>query len=301
MSVTRITPDRKTTTGGVTKDTSLGDASVTLSNSSGTSAQEFYHVVGLKGSTAVQRLHAAALAPSIPRQGSLNRLLGVPVESVRARFVGEGLWENALVEVSYGLVQGGGGFDNDPDDPNAAPQIEIISTKQPVTTQFDSGGKLLSIIGYQQFPRDADGEIVAGPPEVKPPQRGTVEVIQDMTTIVARRRERLSPGVGVTRTHNNAINSDRVFGDPKHIWHVNISGTTDDGGATWNVVYEFQRNSPLTWNAVILWTDPETGFPGADVELPPNPTDPGSNANGSIVVRLYRNLAFRELQLPIFD
>ncbi len=301
MPVTRIPRGRVFTVGDVTRDTSLGEASVTLSNSSGVSAQEFYHVTELEGSSALQRLQSATLAPGIPKRGVMHLLLRVPVESVRARFVGEGLWENALVEVNYGLVQGGGGFDNDPDDPGAAPQIEIISTKQPVTTQFDSGGKLLSIIGYQQFPRDADSEIVAGPPEVKPPQHGTMEVIQDMTTIVARRRERLSPGVGVTRTHNNAINSDRVFGDPKHIWHVNISGTTDDGGATWNVVYEFQRNSPLTWNAVILWTDPETGFPGADVELPPNPTDPGSNANGSIVVRLYRNLAFRELQLPIFD
>lgn len=300
MPITQIPRGRILPAGVITKDTSLGDASVTLSNSSGVSGQEFYLVEGLEGTTAMQRLESATLAAGIPRLGILSALLSVPVESVRARFVGEGLWEEALVEVNYGLVQGGGGFDNNPDDPNAVPQIEFISTKQPVTTQFDFNGNLLSIVGYEQFPR-ANGEVIEGPPEVKPPQHGTVEVIKDMTTIIARRRERTSPGVGVTRTHNDGINNSDVFGDIPMMWHVNISGTTDDGGATWNVVYEFQRNWPDTWNTIIVWIDPETGFPGADVTPPPNPTAPGSKGNGSLVVQHYELVNFRQLNLPIFN
>ncbi len=300
MPVTREPRGRIFTTGDVTKDTSLGDASVTLSNSAGTSAQEFYLVEGLEGSTALQRLQSATLAPGIPKRGVVNAILRVPVDSVRARFVAPGFWEEALVEVNYGLVQGGGGFDNDPDDSGAAPQLEIISTLQPVTTEFDVSGNLLTIDNYEQSPRDATGEIIAGPPELKAPQGGSVEIVKDFTTIIARRRERSSPGVGITRTHNNGINNDQVFTDDRMIWHVNIAGTTDDGGDTWNVVYEFQRNWPDTWNKVIVWQDPETGLPGVDVTRPANMT-PGSTGNGSKVTRHYRLVNFRELELPIFD
>ncbi|KKL74799.1 hypothetical protein LCGC14_2061310, partial [marine sediment metagenome] len=133
-----------------------------------------------------------------------------------------------------------------------------------------------------------------------PPQAGDVETTADMVTIIARRRERVSPGLVKAPTYTNTINSGSVFGDLKHIWKCAISGSTDDGGDTWNVVYEFQRNWPDTWNPVIVWRDPETGKPGIDVTRPADRYPP-SEGNGSKVVQLRRSTNFRNLQLPIFD
>ncbi len=299
MPITRIPHGRIFTTGDVTKDVFIGDPFVTLSNSAGASAQEFYLVEEIEGSSALHRLQSATLAPGIPKRGVLHPLLRVPVETVRARFLGDAFPTTAVVEVTYGLVQGGGGFNNDPDDANAIPQLEILSTLQPVTTEFDVSGKTLAISNYRKpiFDDSDPPEIVALETEFQPPQGASVEVVKDLTTIIARRRERVSPGLGITRTHNNGINNDTVFGDAKAMWHVNIAGRTDDGGDTWNVVYEFQRNWPDSWHTVIVWTDPDTGLPGAGTTRPPNPTTPGSTGNGSKVTRHYRLVNFRELLL----
>lgn len=300
MPVTRDPRGRIFTTGDVTRNSLLGEASVTLSNSSGVAAQEFYLVEGLEGSTALQRLHAATLAPGIPRRGVLHPLLSVPVESVRAQFVNRDITQAAIVEVNYGLVQGGGGFENDPDDEGAMPQIEILSTLQPIQTEFDVHGNVLVIDNYVTTIFDDSDPPVAIGSQSHPPQAGEVEVTADMHTIIARRRERISPGVIKGPTHTNTINSGTVFGDPAYVWKCAIGGSTDDGGDSWNVVYEFQRNFPDTWNKVIVWRDPETGLPGAEVTRPPNMT-PGSTGNGSKVTRHFRSSNFRNLNLPIFD
>lgn len=299
MPITRIPRGRVFSAGDVTKDILLGQPSVTLSNSSGVAGQEFYLVQELEGGTAMHRLYVACLAPGIPRQGSLHPVLNVPVASVRARFVGESFPDSAVVEVNYGLVQGGGGFDNDPDDPVADPQIEILSIKQPVPTAFDVNGNPMRLPTYLQT-TSAPG-VIPVVRTVQPVQGALVEVIEDLTTIIVRRRERASPGVGITRTHNNGINNDLVFADEKAMWHVNIAGGTDDGGDTWNVVYEFQRHWPATWHSVIVYTDPDTGLPAGEITPPPQPTVPGSEGNGTKVIQHYRLVNFRELSLPIFD
>ena len=303
MPVTRIPRGRVRPAAEVTKDVLLGQPSVTLSNSSGTSAQEFYLATDIKGVTALERLHGATILPGIPKLGTLHPSLNVPVASVRARFIGPDFVTEAIVEVNYGLVQGGGGFENDPDDVGAQPQLEILSTLQPVTTPFDVNGASLIIKNYLKFPRDANNDIVQGPPELMKPQYGEVEVTKDFYTIIARRRERISPGVIKAPTFTNTINLDEVFGDVKAMWKCAIGGTTDDGGDTWNVVYEFQRNWPDSWHSVFVWRDPETGLPGVDVTVPntPDAITPGSTGNGSKVAQNYRWSFFRNLQLPIFD
>ncbi|KKM73205.1 hypothetical protein LCGC14_1412800, partial [marine sediment metagenome] len=131
MPITRIPRGRTFDAGDVTKDILLGQPSVTLSNSSGAAGQEFYLVEDVEGSTAMHRLYTACLAPGIPRRGSLHPVLNVPVESVRARFVGDNFPDDAVVEVNYGLVQGGGGFENDPDDPNVDRAPPRLPTQYP--------------------------------------------------------------------------------------------------------------------------------------------------------------------------
>lgn len=277
-----------------------GSTSVTRSNSAGMSATIVHRVSGLQGASQIQRLNAATLAPGIPQPGSVDSILGVPVESVRAQFIGKNFETEAYVTVVYGLVQGGGGFDNDPDDLNALPQIEILSTLQPVTTQFDVNGAVLVIDNYSKpifDPADPQGDPIGQEPQ--PSQSGEVESTVDMYTIIARRRERISPGVVKAPTYTNTINADQIFGDPKHFWKCAIGGSTDDGGASWNVVYEFQRNTD-TWNIVIVWRDPETGLPGAGVTRPSN-MNPGSTGNGSKVAQMLPATNFRGLELLIFD
>lgn len=291
------------TPGTVTKDDSLGVPTVTLSNSGASSAQEFYLVEDLEGGDAIHRLQSALVSPGIPLRGSIHPTLGLPVESIRASFVGENFETQALVEVNYGLVQGAGGFDNDPNDINAQPQIEILTTLQPVLTEFDVNGDTITIDNYQVFPRDANNNIIEGPPELKPPQGGMIEADEEMYTIIARRRERESPGVVKGPTYTNTINNTPIFGDGIdviYVWKCAIGGTTDDGGDTWNVVYEFQRNHPTTWNTVVVWRDPETGLPGVDVTRPATMV-PGATGNGTKVVQHYPATNFRDLQLPIFD
>lgn len=298
MPITRIPQGRVQTLGDVTPDPLLGQPSVALSNSSGVSGQEFYLVTEIKGVTALQRLHSATRLPGIPTLGTLHPLLNVPVASVRARFIGENFTTEALVEVNYGLVQGGGGFENEPDDVNAQPQLEILSTLQPVSTVFDVNGAVLVIDNYVRIIRDEAGEPIGSEPQAN--QLGEVEVAKDFVTIIARRRERISPGASKAPNFTNTINQEPVFGDLRAMWKCVIGGTTDDGGDTWNVVYEFQRNHPDSWHTVIVWHDPETGLPGADVTRPLLPTSPGSTGNGSKVVQMYPLRNFRQLQLPIF-
>ncbi len=275
-------------------------ASVTLSNTQGTTAQVVHRVSGLTGTTLIQRLHQAVTAPGIPVAGFIDNVLGVPVASVRAEMFPNGIEDQAKVTVTYGLVlgDGGGGFDNDPDDVDAIPQIEILTTLQPVTSQFDVGGNVLLVDNYVRTLRDAAGDPIGS--ELQPPQAGEVETTADMYTIIARRRERESPGVSKGPTFTNTINSTVVFSDPIHTWKCAVGGSSDDGGATWNVVYEFQRNHPDTHNVVVVWRDPETGLPGAEVTRPSDMT-PGSMGNGSKVARMFDATEFRGLQLPIFD
>lgn len=292
----RPVPRSTRLSGEVTPDT-LTTVSVTESLA-GNSAVESAIVRNLSGPSGIIRLDNAISSVGIPQLGDIHSRLGVPVQSVTAQFL-EDSNTQALVTITYGLAQGGGGFLNDPDDENAQPQIEILSTLQPVQTQFDVSGIVLNTGVYDEFPRGPDGNIIAGPPERFPPQGGEIEDIVPMHTVIARRLERESPGIWKSPAHSGTINSTLVFGDPIHFWLANIEGSSDDGGDTWNVTYTFQRN-PDTWNSVIVYQDPETGRVGRDVEAPENMT-PGSTGNGSKVIQSRPATDFRLLELPMFD
>lgn len=259
------------------------------------------HLVANLHGDGFARLMAAIQSPEIPRLGSFDPTLYVPVSSLRASLVPE-CSDAAYVTINYGEHRQAPDFDNDPNDQEATPQIEIVSNLQSVKTAFDVSRDLLVIDNY----------IGEGEPgtsgELEPPQGGEVEYMLVMHTVIAHRREKESPGLWKSPFYSGTLNETTIFatdygpGDPMDMWLANIDGHSDDGGDTWNVTYTFQRN-PDTWNTVIVWRDPETGLPGGNVVGPRNMIPTGEagadqNVNGAKVVRIYPRKEFRHLRLP---
>lgn len=269
----------------------------------GLRASRTYLVEDLKGD-GFHRLMAAIRAPDTPRLNTIDPVLSVLVTSLRATLV-PGMTDAAHVTINYGERREAPNFDNDPDDTEAMPQIEIVSTLESVRTAFDANGKLLVIDNYIKDPLPPGEPGPPTPPQA--PQGGEVEFMLPMHTVILHRREAESPGLWKSPRFSGAINATLVFrspygpGDPKHMWIANVNGYSDDGGVTYNVTYAFQRN-PETWNVVIVYRDPETGQPGKDATKPGNMIPDGETGaepgNGSKVARIYPVDEFRDLQLP---
>ncbi len=227
-------------------------------------------VKGLTG-TLASRLRLATLAPGIPRYGQFHPVVAfLPVTLVEAAYASEGTSDIAIVTITYGFATGGTQyFTNEPGDTTETlPQLEVLSTVQPATTQFEidpaTGLKKRITVSY------IVEDIVPG---VSTPvtQGGSVEYPLSMETVRYMRREPHNPQAK-SRQFKRHINSTGVFGDAPHYWMcTRLDGVSDDGGATFNVTYEFQRN-PDTWDPYIAPTDPKTGNPraptAADLTLP---------------------------------
>ncbi len=263
----------------------LGDLSVEISRR-GVNARQEYRVHGLDGTTSVESLLQAIRAPGIPHLNRFSLELGSFVSSIRATYLSNSNTQ-AKVVVNWGPEDDtGGGFNNDPDDNNVLPLIQIDVTLQHVTTMFDVTGKLIVIVDY------VEDDVT------QPPQTGEVEIVIPMFAVLATRLERGSPGLVKSPLYSGTINADSVFGDPKHFWLAAVAGRSIDGGLTYHTTYTFQRNVE-TWNAVTVYRDPKTGRPGTDVTKPDD-MEPGRKGNGSLVTQQYIARPFRggALQLP---
>lgn len=216
------------------------------------------YVWGLRGSPAA-RLYYATMAPGMPRYGEYHPVVPfLPVSRVQADLI-KGTTDQATVTINYDFATGGSQyFMNEPGDTIATlPQLEILTTVQPARTQFEidpaTGIKKQIVVSYIDIDHETGTETLVE-------QGGSVEYMLPMETVRYMRREARDPQ-HKAREYIGTINVYNVFGDSPHMWMcTRLGGPSDDGGATFNVTYEFQRH-PDSWDPVVVPTDPETGQP----------------------------------------
>ena len=220
----------------------------------GPHAIQVAQVSGLHGNPA-SRLYGATLAPGIPRYGQFHKVVPfLPVTNVEAVYADPGTSDIAIITITYGFAPAGVGsttyFTNEPSE-TALPQVEILTTVQPARTEFE-----LDADNNRQ-PITVSYIDTSGVTSRAVTQGGSVEYPLVMETVRYMRREPRDPR-DKNKLYVGHMNSPGVFGDPPDMWLcTRLDGVSDDGGATSNVTYEFQRN-PDSWNPYIAPTDPET-------------------------------------------
>lgn len=220
------------TVGDLTFDL-IEETSLDVSLSGGTSTRRKGIVEGLDGPPEA-RLTNALRAAGVPLVGDFHPHLPIIVLRLSAQLA-ESSPSKAYVTVEYGVPQAGPGApENDPDDEGAAPTIEIISTVQTVTTNFDVDGEPL-VVGYIIEDQDAgtstpDEQIAEG--QVQIPLRAKV----------FKRLERNDPSDKSKRFVGH-VNAAEVYGDPPRTWLcTRLDGVSNDGGLSYEVTYEFQQS-----------------------------------------------------------
>lgn len=215
------------------------------------------------------RLWNAMNAAGIPRYGEMHPVLGIPINHLSVQFV-EDSAKNVHVEIDYGVdAVDSNLFDQDPDDPDAPPRLEVSSTLQPARTEFEfdpeTGNKKPIIVKFTPLATPDN----PGPHEEQT-QAGSVEFMVAMNVIRFYRRERHNPRDNPrapSRNYLGHLNSVGVFGDNPRTWLcTRYDGVTIDRAATYNVTYEFQDDID-TWDAQVSFVDDKTGRRHKDATL----------------------------------
>lgn len=139
--------------------------------------------------------------------------------------------------------------------PEERPLLEIVSVTVPKTTNFDVQGNPI-LLEHSIIIRDEE----AGTSTEKklPPQVVAVDYQASEDYVIFRRREAFDPWA-LSRLYKGTVNARPVFGDRERMWMcTQLDGFTDDGGASWNVTYAFQKNID-TWDIRAIYRDPATG------------------------------------------
>jgi len=243
------------------------------------------------------RLIDALLALDVPQRGDYHPVFtDLPVDNVRATPVADSS-DMANVRIRYAYPTGAAGFINFPDE-TAPPQIEIVSAVVPMTTEFCYVGRGNNTQQNQIVLLHVTEEDETSVPRY---QVGEVEIQVPVAIVRYRRRERKNPQ-DKARDYVGTVNSKGVFGDVAHMWLcTRLGGPSDDGGQSYNVTYEFQRNVD-SWDKVVVFRDPDTGYPmqiptsGDNAANPNKPFNP-SDLRMAAKCRVYREMNWYRLQL----
>lgn len=224
-------------------------------------------VSGLVGSPD-EIVYAAMTTPGIPQRGDYHAAIpDVRVASREGKAIDAGTVE---ILVHYKNLNP---KDQLPDAAQPA-QIEVLTSIQEVETNRDKDDNLMKVT-YNS----SEGETVD--------QVVTVRKNEPQTIVRYSRKEPLSPG-DKAKSFVGTVNAAPVFNDPERFWLCSrIDGSSDDGGKSYTVVYEFIRNRD-TWDVVARYVDPATGMTPGDVTF-------GDQANGTAVFEVYPQSDFFEL------
>jgi len=123
----------------------------------------------------------------------------------------------------------------------------------------------------------------------QPDQVGEVDIQVPETVIMFERKENTSP-LAKSTGYTGLVNSGAIgsYG-MRTLLCLGIDGTSPDGGLSWLVTYRFQYR-PDTWDATIVYIDPETDRPHPDIDL--------ATLDGVIVEEIYQPGDFSTLDLP---
>lgn len=208
----------------------------------------------LSGSPAA-RCREAVERPATPRIGDAHpEVPGIVCLDINCRALDT---KSAEVTVSYGIPQA---LDLPPDE-TAPGTTEVGASVQATTTQRDVNGDVLLVEWAPNV--TSVNDITPSLPLKK--QGGRVDIQIPQPVMRLTRRESQAPWEK-SLDYVGKVNSLPWNTGAVRTWLcVNISGTTSDGGITYDVSYEFQYN-PETWDATVVFIDPETSKPPGDVE-----------------------------------
>lgn len=202
------------------------------------------------------RINIALGRPEVPEMYSpwSDNLADIQVFQHTATVVGGGV-DRILVRVDYATPEISGSQDGSVNEADA--QLSLGGTTQGGTTEFwfkGSGNNTKEQMFTKFLASGAD-------PATETTQPGAVEFSESMPTYIYTRRE---PGdlpiAEKVRLFRGTLNDAEFDGQfPRHTLKcTDLSGTTSDGGITFQVTYAFQFN-PDTWNPVVIHRDPKTG------------------------------------------
>lgn len=262
----------------------IAGASVAI-GSDGVSVHRAFIVDGLSGN-ADKRLFDATQHSDIPRRGQAHPSIpGVRADTITA-VPCENSDTKALVTVEYKQV---GGEWGEADETQPA-QISVGATVQEEETNKDIDGN--QIIIYYTTMTETAGEIVTAE---KPSQTGTIQMQVPHVVFRFVRREASDPSEKA-RLFVGTVNSTTFRNDPERWWMcTRLDGESADGGVTYTVTYEFQRN-PSTWAPTVAWVDPDTQQIPTDIDGN-IAHDDFSEHNGIRRVEVYPEMDFGALNL----
>ena len=243
----------------------------------GWAATVVYHVTGLTGN-ANTRAYAAIISPGIPVIGTPHPAVSsMRVARVEAKPITSDTPNSMMVTVQYEQLQP----DQQPPNEAQLPQVQVGSSVENTVTQKDVTGAQITVSHtYNETDENGDGVTRTET------QGGEVEYQVPSTSVTFSRREGQSPAYK-SRLFVGKTNAGSFGGDPAGSWLcTRIEGSSDDGGQTFNVTYEFQHNRD-TWVATVVFIDPDTG-------RPPNGLVTGE---GLIQVQVYQRIDFYQLNL----
>ena len=262
----------------VTED--LIDGASFSESSNGLAATRTFLVTGLSGSPSFKTAEAL-FATGIPRFGDAHpNAPGVVVVSRTARPASRDSNASAIVQITYGQPTAEQGV---PDAGGSSVQFSLGSSVQSVTTQKDASGNQI-LLSHTFTDTDESGNVT----ERIETQGGEVDIQVPQTVFRVTRRESQSPGAN-SLFYTGKINSVPFLGgEPKTWLCTRIEGDSDDGGETFVVAYEFQYNRE-TWDATVVFIDPDTGRPPKDLV----------DGEGIKTVRVYQLVDFNALNLGV--
>lgn len=210
-----------------------------------------YQVTGLSGN-ANARLYNALLADGVPQFGEPHPVIGgIRVSDRQAKPVSGSSTTGVEITITYEALKP----ESQPPDDTQPAQVSVGSSLESTVTQLDISGNQI-LVSHTFVEDDEDGNVQTRTRT----QGGEVEYQVPSMVLRFTRRESAAPD-GKANAYVGKVNSDIFGGQPAHGWLcTRIEGTSDDGGQTYTVTYEFQRNKE-SWLATVVYIDPETGRP----------------------------------------
>lgn len=146
--------------------------------------------------------------------------------------------------------------DSPPDPVPSGGTVQLGARVSATTRTNDIFGN--QIVTQHTFSKqDGSGNTIQAEPVTQP---GEVEVLVPTIVLSVTRTETSSP-LGLARTHVGTVNDGPFAGEPAGTWLCTaIEGVSDDGGATYQINFEFELR-PGGWEAAVVFVDPETNRP----------------------------------------
>jgi len=170
--------------------------------------------------------------------------------------------------------------------------VPDFSQKPPSEDANDSTIQVGSSVSSSKTQKDKDGNQIVVALSGQPDQVGDVDIQIPETVLVFERKESSSP-FAKSKTNVGFVNSASLGSGAyaaRTLLCLGIDGTSTDDGETWQVTYRFQYR-PDTWDALIVYIDPETDRPHDDINL-------ASAGAGWVSKRIYPEVDFSTLSLP---